>query len=832
MSGFGSLYYTDCLPGQGLQGGAGFQFQAASPGVATEAMALVQRSALYEPPPAWMRDRRPVADYPPSLAHTAEGGVFATSTGRYLGQEANGTRQGNQFTHAVVTRRPADYGLVRPAQMWGAEWWAVEPAPGTELALLPANPTPGPLDTETVRDRVRAVPDGAARLVALLSAVHHLAHTDNRRGVVLVSADPEVAACWIAAVTLLLPRPDALRTSFKIFVADPQYGRHDIIALHPEWAGRWADTGSGSGLAVFDLDQGRHGAVEPTVSAQFWVPRFLDGDAYDVVDAIELAGQFAHARAADEPGAPTEPSDADRLVALVVAAGERLSDPDRRRMAADWLRTAPEEAIVIARDTVLDAVLEASPDAPLLRMLAEAAGSRGWEEAAARIQRGLLTDEIKEVLAAPDGLVALRTLNSFPKIELLRRPVEDREHGRAEVETTLRVAHADQVPALFTVAKRHGVRVSPPSVQDPVDRFAAWWLARPEPEFEPGRWPSPPEALDWVRAALRRALAGQDRWVAAEAVRDRWWRHLWKEAVNPVDPLDALLMSTAYANLPESPRENLMGVVLGQTARMGGGDRPSTVACDILFGQRSPTVPEARQFVDGLAAHQMPMSGDVAFWLCTVLDAQKHVSADDLWINYQILDQGHPLSKVQARWRERDDAVRVLIQDLIAEPPTRTSADLAAALTAAAGPIIELRVEMIVDTLLVAPRDTALAVLRICTWEEAALPICQEFERRWPQPSSPATDEQCQAAAFVFQLVTGEGASKQRRAHFDVLGSRLAVVVAKRPKHDRVAIHRLNPDGLDEQWRRWLAENEPSRIKRSLGRVADVFSARPSDRGE
>lgn len=830
MSGFGSLYYTDCLPGQGLQGGAGFQFQAASPGVATEAMPLVQRSALYEPPSAWMRDRRPVKDYPLSLTHTAEGGVFATAAGRYLGQEANGTRQGNQFTHAVVTRDPADYGLVRPAQMWGAPWWAVEPASGTGLASLPAHPAPGPLDTETVRDRVREAPDGEERLVALLSAVHHLADPDNRRSVVLISADPEEAACWIAAVTLLLPRPDALRTSFKIFVADAQYGRHDIIALHPEWAGRWADTGSGSGLAVFDLDRGRHGTVEPTSSALFWVPRFVSDDAYDVVDAIELAGQFADARAADEPGAPTEPSDADRLVALVVAAGERLSDPDRRREAADWLRTAPEEAIFIARDTVLDAVLEAPPDAPLLRILAEAAGARGWE-AAARIQRGLLSDEIKEVLAAPGGLVALRSLNSFPKLRLLPRPVEDQEHGRAAIEAALRAADVDQVPALLTVAKRHGVRISPPNFQDTVDRFAVWWPARTEPEFEPGRWPSPPEALDWVRAALRKLLAGSDRALAEEAVHHRWWPHLWAKAVNPVDPLDALLMSTAYANLPASQRENLMGVVLGQTSRMGGGDHLSTVARDILFGRRSPDLSEARRFVDGLAVRRMPMSGEVASWLCTVLDGQKQVSVDGLWINSEILRQDLPMSNKQKRLHARDDAVLIFIQDITAEPPVRPVDDLAAALTAAAGPILELRVDTIVDALLAAPRDTALAVLRTCTWE-AALPICREFANRWPQPSSPVTDEQCQAAAFVFQLVTGEGASKQRRAHFDVLGSRLAVVVAKRPKHDRVAIQRLNPDGLDEQWRRWLAENGPSRIKRGLGLVTDVFSAKPSGRGE
>ncbi|MGA9310515.1 MAG: hypothetical protein WBV74_09105, partial [Pseudonocardiaceae bacterium] len=343
--GFGSLYYTDCRPGQGLQGGAGFQFQAASSGVTPEAMPLVQRTALYEPPVRWMRQRRPVCDYPPSLAHTAEGGVFATAAGRYLGQEANGTREGNQFTHAVVTRDPADYGSVRPAQLWGAPWWAVAPAPGAEIDPMEAYPPPGPLDVETVRDRVRDSAGGQARLTALVSAIHHLADPEHRRTVVLVSTDPEEAACWVAAATLLLPRPEALQVSFKVFVADAQYGQHDIIALHPEWAGRWADTEPGSGLVVFDLGRGRHTDVEVTDAACFWVPRLLTEDPYDVVDAVELAGQFARAFAhgADPTDAQVQPTDADRLVAVVVAAGERLTGQGQAQQVAEWLLTAPAE---------------------------------------------------------------------------------------------------------------------------------------------------------------------------------------------------------------------------------------------------------------------------------------------------------------------------------------------------------------------------------------------------------------------------------------------------------------------------------------------------------
>ncbi|HWD81840.1 MAG TPA: hypothetical protein VG497_23250, partial [Kribbella sp.] len=138
--GFDSLYYTDCVPGQGLRGGAGFQFQAVSPGVAHDTMSLVQRSLLYEAPVAWMREQRDAATYPPSLSHVFADGVYATARGRYLGAEANGVREGNQFTHAISTADPEVYGLTRPAQLWDAPWWAEKPASTTECERVPADP--------------------------------------------------------------------------------------------------------------------------------------------------------------------------------------------------------------------------------------------------------------------------------------------------------------------------------------------------------------------------------------------------------------------------------------------------------------------------------------------------------------------------------------------------------------------------------------------------------------------------------------------------------------------------------------------------------------------
>lgn len=794
--GFGSLYYTDCRPGQGLQGGAGFQFQAASPGVAAEAIPLVQRTALYEPPVRWMRERRPVTDYPPSLAHIGEGGVFATAAGRYLGQEANGTREGNQFTHAVVTRDPADYGSVRPAQLWAAPWWAAEPAPGTELDKLAAHPAPGPLDVETVRDRVHDAAGGEERLTALLSAIHHLADPEHRRTVVLVGADPEEAACWIAAATLLLPRPEALRVSFKIFVADGQYGRHDIIALHPDWAQRWADTGPGSGLVVFDLDRGRHTAVEATDAACFWVPRLLAEDPYDVVDAVELAGQFARARA-DGADAHVEPTRADCLAAVVAAVGERLTTWGRLEEAAEWLLTAPEEAMRIGRDSVLTAMLETgvpetAPRAPVLRTLVAAARSRGWAPAAARIQRGLLTAEIGEALTASDGVAALRMFTALPPLPPLDRPDDDRVDGCAELEAALRGARPDQVPPLLTVADRHAVRPLTANFCSAAYTFAAWWVQQPDPDLQPERWPAPPEALDWVRDVLRDWLAGPHHGLAAAAIHARWWRPLWPEACDPADKLDGQLMSVAYQHLQGPRRNQLMRNVQDYAfARMIGEAHPSTVAWDIVFGVRTPGMPEAATFLAGLVEGSRRISPEVGSRLCAVLERESTPSEEGLWTIDQLCEQGHPL------------------------PPRL---------------VAQVRAPKVVEALLAEPRDTALAVLGGYS-DKAAIPIFEALKARWPRHACTATADECRAVAFTFVLATGGPKTEQQRTDFNALLHRLAEVVAAMSQDDRTAVERSYPGGLGQSWWDWVSEVEPRRW--SLRRRSSARSdKRSGKRGE
>jgi GTPase-associated protein 1, N-terminal domain type 2/GTPase-associated protein 1, middle domain len=323
-NGFLSLYYTDCRPGQGLRGGAGFQFQSVSEGVGHDAMTLVARSALYEAPVSWMREHRPVTAYPPSLTHVFDG-MYVTARGVYLGAEANGVREGNQFTHAVTTGDPEAYGLIRPAQLWDAPWWSEQPAAGTECDPVPAAPEQGPWGIDAIREWVLGQPDAEDWLIAVSSAFDRV-HHPNRRRVLFVGEDANSILGWIAAGTLLLPQSRALRIGFRVFATNPQYSQHDVLGLHPDWAGPLANPDRDGEFVVFNLDSGKHSVVEPTEAAAYWTPRFLHADPFDVVDAVELAHTFAWQRQQREDAcamaADARPSTADRLASAVVVLDE------------------------------------------------------------------------------------------------------------------------------------------------------------------------------------------------------------------------------------------------------------------------------------------------------------------------------------------------------------------------------------------------------------------------------------------------------------------------------------------------------------------------------
>ncbi|WP_224401687.1 GTPase-associated protein 1-related protein [Pseudonocardia sp. ICBG1034] len=815
-AGFGSLYYTDCVPGQGLQGGAGFQFQAATPGVASEAMTAVQRGALYEPPTAWMREQRPVGDYPRSLAHVSNGELYATAAGRYLGREANGSREGNQFTHAVVTRHEQDYGAHRPAQLWGASWWVAEPAPGTDAPGLPALPAPGPLDTETVQQRLRAADGGGGTLVALLSALHHLADPERRRSVVLVTEDPERAACWLAGATLLLPRRAALAIGFKIFVADPQRGQHDVIGLHPEWAGRWRSVDRGSGLAVFDLDTMRHTEIEETEAARFWAPRFLDDDAFDIVDAVELAGQFTDGAPAAGPS--------DRLVALVAAAGRPLQGPAEVEAAATWLRTSAASATELVRDTVLEAVLETCPDAGVLRTLVAASSSKDWGATAERLRAGLLTREVAEVAAASTGLAALAAIRGLEPLGASGRTPRP---GVTEIEHAVRRLDVDRIPALCALADRHRLELSAGWADGAtLDRAARWWVTRPEPEFAHGGWPAPAELLDQVRDVLRSGLAGPDpagRERAHAAIHRAWGRVLWHPGADLADPLDRALAGYAFGRATGAQRWAVLDQVLDAVAADGGPD-PAARAWSVLFA-RTPASGDVRVVLDGLYRRRLAPSAVVVGAAHEVVERAAEPGPDELQIVDLLIEMEVPLHGLAGRIEDQRRDVWRIERDLTARKLRLRLPAMAGVLETTPLAILRAHAGSLAEALEAATTTHAFGLVGGCRRETLG-PVYKALESRLPRPGSTPTDAQCRTAAFVFLLTGGDARSTQQAADFRILRGHLADAVRGLPAGELARIERAHETRLGKPWSEWVREQQSGKLRRLARRLAGKSSSR------
>ncbi|WP_439659212.1 GTPase-associated protein 1-related protein [Lentzea sp. HUAS TT2] len=759
-TGFSSLLYTDCLPGQGLRGGAGFQFQAVSEGVGHDEMALVQRSSLYEAPAAWMRERRPAGEYPPSLTHSVDG-VFATARGIYLGAEVNGAREGNQFTHAVTTADPDLYGEVRPAQLWDAPWWAEKPASSTRCEPVPAAPEHGPWGRDAVREWVLGKPDGQEWLTAVFSALDRVGGPDAKR-IAFVATDAADVLGWLAAGTLLLPQNRALRVSFRVFATNPQYSRHDVIALHPDWAGSYADVRRSDEFLVFNLVTGEHAEVAPTEAARHWVPRFLRDDPYDVVDAVELAAGSAAARGGPE-------TSGDRVASCVVTLGEPLEDPAAGAALAQWLAVQPLESVEEYRSELVKAALGAVRDVSSLRLLDEAAYRHGVAPAlAGEVRQALFAAEVGAVLAGSAEPVApQRTVKATPGMVA--------EAGRAANQV-----RPELMNSLLVLAAGFGVRPDAAAFRDGAHRFVKWWADHPAAAVDVGRWPTVEQMLHLVRDEL------STRPVRAD-VGQAWWTLLWQTISDPSAPLDAALASAAVAHGSPQTRSAVITRVLD----MAGGE---TVAWRALFGTAAPTTDEMLRFV----TRYERTGREVA---TAIFDALRTVGRAELDVLALLADRGHLPHQSSLRRTVDDDAK---LRKWLANPMPRNAKELEklhdTPLVARSGQILHVLLEK------ARPEDAATAIRHAGPSMIAVL--CRELPTRW----SPWGTTSPRAVAMTYLTAMAPNCPEPRIEELEARLRRFATTSAE----DRV--DEVSAVLGREEVKEWLAFTTNARKQQSESR--------------
>lgn len=211
--GFAQLYYTSCE--HGLSGYAGYQFNAATPGVDQRVLAEVERYTVYEPPPGR------VDEHPVNLCYSPDlGGYPVVSRIVSCGPDPSG-RPGNYFAHSLVGA-----GGPLAAELWDAAFWASVPVRDPDLPVLEV--PGGPLGRVRTDAWVRGHPPEL--VVRLLSAVD--AAVGGDRPVVLV-ADSATVAHWVAALAHLLPPERARGMAFATYSASPQETFAHVVGVPP-----------------------------------------------------------------------------------------------------------------------------------------------------------------------------------------------------------------------------------------------------------------------------------------------------------------------------------------------------------------------------------------------------------------------------------------------------------------------------------------------------------------------------------------------------------------------------------------------------------------------
>lgn len=540
---FDRLLYTDCRPGTGRGAGGGFQVQAQSPGVDSAQSQLAVGGLLYEVQLPWLTQRRPVEDFPLGLAHACGKG-YGTAQSRYLGKAATGGRDGNHLADCLLTRDPGLYGPIRPAQLWRSRLWREEPWENKDCPQFDATGlAPGPLTVDAVAEWARGAPERGPLLARLLSVLEDA----GGKRVVIVADGPEEAVTWIAAATLLLPTREALGISFKVFTSAPLDAKHRIVAVPAALFPRIAP---GLVSQRFVLDARTHTAdkAETTERATFFAGRFAaDEDAYDVVDAVELADVLG----------------ADRDATLTAWALTKPDDPYPDPEAFfRWLRGAQPELLAEHGPDVAAMVLEGNPAATTLRWLDGAVADKRLDVEPESVRIPLLVAELAEI----------RHGHAPPQEVLPARPLDVSAHRDAESElsSAILLGSDAQVDLLLCLAHRHGIEpeLAPP-LQQRLRTFVSGWIDHPG-AHHPDHWALRATLLDCAHDELRGRAGTKGMASIRDAIRKL--RDYFTDRTDLNDPLDCHIQAAliAHGGRAERPRvRQLLGYV-GKLERTPG----------------------------------------------------------------------------------------------------------------------------------------------------------------------------------------------------------------------------------------------------------------------
>lgn len=260
---FKQAFYTSCE--QGLGGGKGFQFKAASEGIEPLLFSQIERLGLYVPP--LTAPSRPTTEelgqFPISLAFQLLGdGSAVLVQAKYIGVDYT-DRYGNFFSHSLVSQNPyrdfCQNNQLLPIETWRSETWAgADNDASAELPVVEIIRSGSDINDESIfaflRDPVRQ-----EMLPNFITAVVEAINTNRR--LIIVDTNENIAF-WIAVASYALPYHFVLKLTFNTYVRDPYQTEALITGTTDDTTFNFASHEIEHQFFVFDLKGSRFTPIE------------------------------------------------------------------------------------------------------------------------------------------------------------------------------------------------------------------------------------------------------------------------------------------------------------------------------------------------------------------------------------------------------------------------------------------------------------------------------------------------------------------------------------------------------------------------------------------
>ncbi|MCX4090754.1 hypothetical protein [Nocardia sp. alder85J] len=558
---FSSLLYTECRPDRSVHGREGMQFQAESPDATAEMEQAVVAHLLYRPSRTLMAADTPVDAHPLSFSYHRIRDQHYLAVGRYAGRDSRG-REGNQLSHCLVTDDPGDIRPARPAQLFRSGAWLTEPSESVRL-----EPVAAPLHVAeayqpaALHAMACAQPGIEGFLPKLLTAFEDAAGA-QRKKIVVAATELEQAVRWIALGGLFLDPADVLSLSFRVFTETPLADDLSIAVFHPALTrSAPAIEALPPALSGIDLDSLRTSAITPSESALTYARWFLEYDAFDSLEAIELGRRWQPHLAS--------PAAATRMAAIVCLG--RAAGPDIEVAAvADALAAVSEhepddidEYGEVLAESVLSIRPAATDDPAALHRAALTLRRNRHHDAAEALTLALL----EGARLFPDSYgvrwcEAARGLAAGATVRARWTSADAQRRARRLLSETLTTARDSSLAALFTIIPELGLGIDWESVRPAGERLAGYWAGHPDAVPDGARTAFYPalEALLWQELETR--IRDRDEGVRAAMLSGRWDR-LRERADRYRSPVVATaLAAAAVAAAPQSRRPALLGEFL------------------------------------------------------------------------------------------------------------------------------------------------------------------------------------------------------------------------------------------------------------------------------